>query len=179
MYKPGKSKSEASTKNRDAAKARRKKKSAYIAPSDMGRGSSMAPSSSKTKAKPSSNTTRSGKEITNKKVIAKRKANQGTITNKKRAATLGQAPKNKLRAKKMAAGEAVKSKLSGAKQKRIASGVTKAAGSKKLEGGTAVSARGKTVTNRKRAAKINSSSGNVTNKLRARKLAGKKTKTRG
>ena len=128
---------------------------------------------------PSSNTTRSGKEITNKKVIAKRRANQGTITNKKRAATLGQAPKNKLRAKKMAAGQPVKSKLTGVKQKRVASGVTRAGGMKKLGGGTAISTRGKTVTNRKRAAKINSKNGNVTNRLRARKLAGKKTKTRG
>ena len=128
---------------------------------------------------PSSDTTRSGKKITNKKVIAKRRANQGTITNKKRAATLGQAPKNKLRAKLLAAGKAVKGTVSGAKMKRIASGITKAAGMKKLGGGTATSARGKTVTNRKRAAKINSKNGNVTNRLRARKLAGKKTKARG
>ena len=127
---------------------------------------------------PSSNTTRSGKTITNKKVIAKRKASQGTITNKKRAATLGQAPKNKLRAKKMAAGQPVKSTVTGVKQKRIASGVTRSAGNKKMAGGAAISNRGKVVTNKKRAAKINLKNGNITNRKRARKLAGKKTKTK-
>ena len=143
---------------------------------------------------PSPTTTRSGKEIKNRKVISKRRANQGSITNKKRAATLGQAPKNKLRAKKMAAGLPVKSKLSGAKQARIASGVTKSAGAKKQAPGTAISNRGKTVTNKKRATKINFKNNNITNKKRnaklkaaagqisnrkrTRKLLGKKTKTK-
>jgi len=143
---------------------------------------------------PSPTTTRSGKEIKNRKVISKRRANQGLIKNKKRAATLGQAPKNKLRAKKMAAGLPVKSKLSGAKQTRIASGVTKAAGSKKKAPGTATSTRGKTVTNKTRAAKINYKQGNIknrkfaqkqkaktggiANRKRTRKILGKKTKTK-
>lgn len=143
---------------------------------------------------PSPTTTRSGKEIKNRKVISKRRANQGTITNKKRAATLGQATKNRLRAKKLAAGEAVKSKLSGVKQKRIASGVTKSAGTKKKAPGTATSKRGKTVTNKTRAAKINYKQGNIKNRKfaqkqkakageiknrkRTRKILGKKTKTK-
>ena len=146
------------------------------------------------KSTPTATTTRSGKTVTNKKVIAKRRAARGEITNKKRAATLGQAPKNKLRAKKMAAGEPVKSKLSASKRAQIRSGTTKS----RSENGrmtspgmkvgktidskkTATSKRGKIVTNKKRAAKINAKQGSskITNRLRARKLSGKKTKARG
>ena len=143
---------------------------------------------------PSPTKTRSGKEIKNRKVISKRRAKQGLITNKKRAATLGQTPKNKLRAKRIAAGEPVKSKLSKPKQQLIASGVTKFQRTKKQAPGTAISNRGKTVTNKKRATKINFKNNNITNKKRnaklkaaagqisnrkrTRKLLGKKTKTK-
>nr|BDD47448.1 hypothetical protein 23 [Pelagibacteraceae bacterium] len=158
---------------------------------------------------PSATTTRSGKTIKNRKVIAKRKAARGETENKKRARKLTGKKTKATGARVTRAGKTVTNKKVVAKRRANQGKITnkkralklgqtpnnrrrarKLAG-KKVSAGVRMTRAGKEVTNKKVIAKRKAAQGKITNKkratklgqinnrLRARKMAGKKTKTRG